>query len=129
MSAEREVLEAAGALVDDFGAGRVEDYFARLAPDATFVFHTAPARLESRDAYRALWDTWVADDGFRVVSCASSGGLVQMLADDVAVFSHDVATTVGTNAGEESLHERETIVFARRDSRWLVVHEHLSAVG
>ena len=33
-------------------------------------------------------------------------------------------------AGEETLHERETIVFAREeDGRWLAVHEHLSAAA
>lgn len=127
MSVESEVLAAAEALVADFGAGRVEEYFARLAPDATFVFHTAPARLTSRAAYRALWDTWVADDGFRVLACTSSDRAVQPLGPDAAVVVHDVATRVATHAGEEELAERETIVFARRDGVWLVVHEHLSA--
>ncbi|WP_258036684.1 nuclear transport factor 2 family protein [Streptomyces sp. SM10] len=47
---------------------------------------------------------------------------------DTAVFSHDVETRVATHAGEETVHERETIVFARGgDGRWTAVHEHLSA--
>lgn len=129
MSVEQEVRQAAAELVEDFGAGRVEEYFDRLAPDAVFVFHTAPARLESRAAYRALWDRWVAEDGFRVVSCSSSGTVVQPLGADAAVFAHDVATRVATAAGEEDLRERETIVFERRRGRWVVVHEHLSAAA
>ena len=128
MSAEQEVRDAADALVDDFGAGRVEEYFARMAPEATFVFHTAPERLTSRAAYRELWARWVAEDGFRVVSCRSSAQVVQVLAADVAVLSHDVATRIATRAGEEDLSERESIVFARVDGAWLVVHEHLSAI-
>jgi ketosteroid isomerase-like protein len=95
---EAEVLAAGDALVADFGGGRVEAYFARLAPDATFLFHTVPGdRLESRAAYRHLWARWEAEDGFRVLRC------------------------------EEDLAEQETVVFARRDGAWLVVHEHLSA--
>ena len=127
MSVESEVLAATDALVADFGAGRVEAYFARMAPDATFVFHTSAERLESRDDYRALWERWVADDGFRVRSCVSSNRVVQVLGPDSAVLAHDVATRVATNEGEEEFAERETIVFARRDAGWLVIHEHLSA--
>ncbi|MER5602556.1 nuclear transport factor 2 family protein [Streptomyces sp. NPDC002265] len=122
-----EVLEAADALVAAFAEGRLDDYFGAFAPDATFVFHTTPQRLSSTAEYRALWDRWVAEDDFRVLSCVSTGRLVQLFGEDTAVFSHDVATVVGSTAGEESLAERETIVFHRAPSgRWLAVHEHLS---
>ena len=120
------VSAAAERLVAAFAAGRVEDYFASFAADATFVFHTTPDRLESRDAYRRLWREWEQEDDFRVVSCTSSNPLVTQLGDEVAVFVHDVATTVSTSAGVESLRERETIVFARRAGEWVGVHEHLS---
>ncbi|MER5753230.1 nuclear transport factor 2 family protein [Streptomyces sp. NPDC002088] len=124
-----EVLKAADALVSAFGEGRLDDYFAAFAPDATFVFHTTPERLTSTADYRALWDRWVAEDDFRVLACTSTGQLVQLLGD-TAVFSHQVETTVSTTAGQETLHERETIVFQRQDSgRWLAVHEHLSAAA
>jgi ketosteroid isomerase-like protein len=118
--------EAADALVRAFAEGRVDDYFACFAPDATFVFHTTGERLESREAYRSLWRSWEADDEFRVVSCSSTNPLVMELGPEAAVFVHDVATRVATSAGEEDLRERETIVFARREGRWLAVHEHLS---
>ncbi len=127
MNVEEEVRVAAAALVADFGAGRVEDYFARLATDATFVFHTSPERLGSRDAYRALWGRWEREDGFRVLECRSTGQRVQVLADDIAVLTHEVATRVEAGGAEEQLAERESVVFARRDGTWLVVHEHLSA--
>jgi ketosteroid isomerase-like protein len=126
-SVSRHVAAAAEHLVAAFAEGRVDDYFACFADDATFVFHTTPERLESREAYRSLWGRWETDDGFRVLSCASSNQLVTPLGDDVAVFVHDVATRVTTSAGDEHLRERETIVFARRQGRWLAVHEHLSA--
>lgn len=128
MSAEDDVRAAAAALVADFGAGRVEAYFARLAPDATFVFHTSPERLGSRDAYRSLWQRWEREEGFRVLACRSSAVVVQVLGDEVAVLSHDVATRLLVGGAEEELTERESIVFARRDRTWVVVHEHLSAV-
>ena len=48
---------------------------------------------------------------------------------DAATFLHDVVTDVVTRTGAETLHERETIVFARQsDGSWLAVHEHLSPV-
>ena len=123
---EVQVRAAAERLVAAFGSGRLDDYFACFADDATFVFYTTPQRLESVDAYRQLWDGWVREDGFRVTGCVSSAVRVQVLGD-AAVMVHDVVTDVETRAGAESLRERETIVFARQgDGRWLAVHEHLS---
>lgn len=124
---ETEVLHAADALVAAFAEGRLDDYFGAFAPDATFVFHTTPGRIDSTDAYRKLWAGWVAEDGFRVERCASTDRKVQLLGD-TAVFTHQVETGVSTGSGAETLHERETIVFHRdsADGRWLAVHEHLS---
>jgi ketosteroid isomerase-like protein len=120
------VLGAARELVAAFGDGRVADYFDAFAPEATFVFYSHPESLGSRAAYRELWERWEREDGFRVLACRSSRARVTMLAADVAVFEHVVDTRVATNAASEQLAERETIVFARRDGRWLAVHEHLS---
>ncbi len=123
---ERQVLEAADRLVGAFGDGRVEEYFACFHPRATFVFYTTDRRLESTAEWRELWDTLERDEGFEVLECNSRGRRVQDLGD-TAVFTHDVRTRVSTHAGEETLHERETIVFAREESgNWLAVHEHLS---
>src|SRR6202012_441152 len=109
---EADVLAAAAALVAAFGAGRVEQYFACFAPEAAFVFHPEPSRLESLGDYRALWDRWEREDGFRIVRCASSNGSVSMVGTEAAVFVHDVDTRVATREGEEDVRERETIVFA-----------------
>jgi ketosteroid isomerase-like protein len=118
--------QAVRELVSAFAEGRLDDYFACFAPDATFVFYTAPERLMSVDEYRALWDRWVADDGFRVVACSTRATNVQRFGE-IAVVTHLVETRVATNAGEDTVHERETIVLVRgADGRWLGVHEHLS---
>lgn len=119
---EAEVLTAAAKLVAHFGAFDRDAYFACFGDDATFTFYNYEHRLGSRPAYEALWDEW-ASDGWRVTSCQSSGGRVQMITNDVAVFTHDVATTF---AGDSTaILERESIVFVRRNA-WLAVHEHLS---
>lgn len=123
---EQEVLTAAAALVRAFASGDSAAYFACFAPEATFVFHTTPQRLGSRAAYEALWKKWVDEDGFAVVSCASSHQHVQALGPDAAVFAHDVATVLEVGGEREELSERESIVFARRDDVWMAVHEHLS---
>ena len=123
---ERQILEAADRLVEAFSGGRVDEYFACFHPRATFVFYTTDRRLESTVEWRELWDSLERDEGFRVLECRSRRRRVQDLGE-TAVFTHDVETRVSTNAGEEILHERETIVFARGEERgWLAVHEHLS---
>jgi len=119
-----EVLATAAALVDAFGRHDTAAYFAAFRPDATFLFHTHPEPLRSRAAYEELWASWEGD-GFRVLSCASAEQAVQDLGD-VAVFTHRVSTRVRLGETEESLDERETIVFARTGDGWLAVHEHLS---
>lgn len=126
---EQQVRDAAAALVSAFGSGDLPAYFGCFASDATFIFHTTSQVLESAGDYRQEWTTWQRDDGFRVLSCTSSEQRVQNLGS-VAVFTHRVRTRVATNAGEEELRERETIVFRRNDDgpgpRWVAVHEHLS---
>ena len=118
------VAEAAAAIVDAFAATDTERYFACFSPEATFVFHTEPQRLDDRAAYERIWEEWLSA-GWRVVSCSSADSLIQVF-DGGAVFSHTVDTTVHTGDGEESYRERETIVFALDGDRLIAVHEHLS---
>jgi uncharacterized protein (TIGR02246 family) len=125
VSPEEEVRRAAEVLVAAFGSGDLEAYFGSFADDATFLFHTTDRLLSSTEEYRQEWARWVAEDGFRVLDCSTQDTAIQLF-EDVAVLTHRVRTTVSTSAGTEVLHERETIVFARRDGRWLAVHEHLS---
>lgn len=123
-----EVLAAAAAIVDAFRANDGEAYFATFAPDASFVFHPEPRRLDSRADYEAVWRGWI-ESGWRVLDCTSSDPLVQT-APGLGVFSHTVATRVDTGAGtEEAYVERESIVFRVDGDRLLAVHEHLSTVG
>lgn len=121
------MLAAADALVGAFAATDTAAYFACISPDATFVFHPEPARLDNRAAYEALWAGWLAA-GWRVVSCTSTDRLVQ-LHGDVAVFTHSVRTTTSENGVETTTDERETIVFTRVGERLIAVHEHLSPVA
>jgi ketosteroid isomerase-like protein len=122
---EAAVLAAADALVAAFAAHDVAAYFAAFDPDATFVFHTHPARLGSRAEYERLWRRWEDEDGFRVLACTSSARRVQLLGE-VAVLTHDVRTRARLGGEETTTEERETIVFARDGDRWVAVHEHLS---
>jgi ketosteroid isomerase-like protein len=119
------VLAAARDLVRAFGEHDTAGYFGCFAPDATFIFYTTAGRLTSREQYQRLWQQWEEQDGFRVLSCRSVRPSVQMLGD-TAVFTHEVATVVRSALGEQTLHERETIVFRREGARWIAVHEHLS---
>ena len=122
---EAEVLSAADAIVDAFQATNTERYFAGFAPDASFVFHPEPARLDNRKAYEELWAGWIAD-GWHVVTCTSSDRLVQTFPGG-AVFSHTVNTTVSVGGTEESYTERESIIFRTDGDGLIAIHEHLSA--
>jgi ketosteroid isomerase-like protein len=122
---EAEVTAAAARIVDAFARTDTEAYFAEFDPAATFVFHPETSRLDNRAAYESLWAGWLAD-GWRVVSCASSEPLVQVLGE-TAIFTHTVVTTAGVPGDDVTTRERETIVFQRQpDGAVLAVHEHLS---
>lgn len=123
----RAVEAAAAAIVDAFAANDAERYFATFAPDASFVFHNEPHRLDDRAAYERLWGEWVAG-GWRVTACASSERRSQVF-DGGAVFSHTVDTSVDTADSPQSYRERETIVFVAHDDGLVAVHEHLSPLS
>lgn len=121
-----EVLAAADRIIDAFGHHRTADYFAGFAQDATFIFYTVDARLESRAEYEQLWASWESKNGFAVRSCVSSNRRVTMMGDDSALFLHDVETVVTMDDDTSTVHESETIVFQRRDGSWVAIHEQLS---
>jgi ketosteroid isomerase-like protein len=117
-------LRAAAELVAAFGSHDTRRYFDAFAPEATFLFHAEPSLVPNRAAYEAMWADWERD-GFRVLSCRSLEPRIDLVTDDVAVFTHGVRTRL---AGvEDEQRERETIIFRRDpEGRWLGVHEHLS---
>jgi ketosteroid isomerase-like protein len=117
-------MQAAVDLIEAFGSHDTQRYFDAFAPEATFLFHAEPALIPDRAAYEAMWADWERD-GFRVLSCQSLEPRVDVVTDDVAVFTHAVRTRLAGVDDEQ--RERETIVFRREaDGRWLGVHEHLS---
>ena len=123
---ENQVLEAYERLVAAFREGRLDDKFARFAPEATVV--DGAQWFGSLDEYRSAWERWAAgqQDGSAVLSVDTRVMKLHMLGD-AAVLVHSIHTRERTNAGEETVHERETIVFARQsDGKWLIVHQHLS---
>lgn len=126
-SSERQVLAAAAHLVERFAAHDRDGYFACFAPTASFIFHTHPEILPSRAAYRTLWREWEKTAKFKVLSCRSSDASATMLADGVGLFTHKVETRVSFDGAEQTVFERESILFQKDEvGRWLAVHEHLS---
>ncbi|GAB13295.1 hypothetical protein ARGLB_037_01460 [Arthrobacter globiformis NBRC 12137] len=122
---EAEVVDAAAKMVEAFSNSRTDDYFACFAEDATFLFHPEDRRLESRSAYRALWETWI-EGGWKVTDCKSTNRRIQ-LHGPIALLTHDVETHTEENGTRETSFERETIVFAKNpDGSVSCLHEHLS---
>ncbi|MDP9166286.1 MAG: nuclear transport factor 2 family protein [Actinomycetota bacterium] len=117
-------MQAAVDVIAAFGSHDTARYFAGFAPEATFLFHAEPQLLANRAAYEELWAAWERD-GFRVLSCRSLHPRIDLVTNDVAIFTHSVRTRLAGDDGEQ--RERETIVLRREsDGRWLGVHEHLS---
>jgi ketosteroid isomerase-like protein len=111
--------------VQAFASGDLEAYFDCFAEDAVFVFHTTDRVLTSTAQYRELWQQWVSESGFAIETCHTSEQIWQVW-EGAAVLAHRVATTSTADGEQSHSDERETIVFAPREGRWLAVHEHLS---
>ena len=121
------VRDAADAIVQAFAATDTARYFAGFSPDATFIFHSEPGRINSRQEYETLWQGWV-ESGWKVTECRTSAPLIQVFPGG-AVLSHTVHTSIDTPEGSDSYTERETIVFTMGQTGALVaMHEHLSTV-
>jgi ketosteroid isomerase-like protein len=123
---EHQVLERAASLVAAFGRHDATAYFEHFASDASFIFYTHHDVLTSRSQWEGLWARWESEDGFRVHSCQSHDGVVQMVGSDVAVFHHTVESRIEMDGQIDTVWERETIVFHLIDGQWTAVHEHLS---
>jgi ketosteroid isomerase-like protein len=113
------------SLVRAFAASDATAYFSHFDPDATFLFHDTPGRIESRASYEEMWAEWERDADFRVLVCESTNQRIQEYAD-TAIFSHDVHTVRSIEGAEDEVYERETIVLRRDGDSWTCVHEHLS---
>tara|TARA_B100001059_G_scaffold162735_1_gene162258 strand:+ start:1427 stop:1828 length:402 start_codon:yes stop_codon:yes gene_type:complete len=121
-----DVMAAIENLVDAFSRHDKEAYFSAFADDATFLFHNQDRLLTSKAEYELEWSRWETEDQFRVLDCESTKQNLQIIGD-TAIFIHWVITTIQTGSGNETSHERETIVMnLNQDGRWLAVHEHLS---
>ncbi len=56
----------------------------------------------------------------------SANQSIKIIDNNVAIFTHDVTTSITNNDGTETLNERETIVFKLQGEKWIAIHEHLS---
>ncbi|MFM8523773.1 MAG: nuclear transport factor 2 family protein, partial [Actinomycetota bacterium] len=61
-----------------------------------------------------------------VNSCKSSNQAIKIVNNNLAIFTHDVTTSITNNDGTDTVKERETIVFSLAGDRWVAIHEHLS---
>jgi ketosteroid isomerase-like protein len=122
---ESEVLEAYERLVTAFREGRWDDKFACFADEATVV--DGALWFSSLDEYRAAWNRWATEqDALPVPLSVDTRVMKLQMLDHAAVLTHSIDSRERTDAGEETVHEVETIVFGKQpDGRWLVVHQHL----
>jgi ketosteroid isomerase-like protein len=122
---ENEVLDAYERLVSAFREGR--DKFGSFADEATIV--DGGRWFGSLAEYTAAWHAWVERVGHLPVPASVETRVMSLqMLGHTAVLVHSIESREGTDAGEETEREIETIVFARQpDGRWLIVHQHLSS--
>jgi hypothetical protein len=125
MDLVQQVRAAANDLIGHFGSGRIDQYFKSFSSQADFIFYTHPQRLTSLSAYQELWKQWEQEFNFEVHSCSSNNQSIRVI-NNIAIFTHDVTTSISNNDGPQVLHERETIIFSNEGNRWIAIHEHLS---
>jgi hypothetical protein len=66
-----DVTSAADRILAANSATDVDTYFGSFGPQATFLFHATPERLNSRDLYEEQWRTWVSE-GWKLIGCQAA---------------------------------------------------------
>lgn len=116
-------------LLTAFGSHDKDTYFSCFHPEATFMFYTVPDMIPNRYEYEQIWTDWEKKLQFKVMGCVSTKQNWQYL-ENTAIFTHHVETKLQTIDGEQTINEKESIVFQLQDSgEWLCIHEHLSPLG
>lgn len=126
---ESEIRQAYERLVAAFREGRWDDKFASFAEEATVA--DGGAWFGSLSEYRAAWNRWAEQQDVLPVPMSVDTRILKLqMLGQAAVLTHAIDSRERTDAGEETTHEVETIVFGRQpDGRWLIVHQHLSPRG
>ena len=128
MSRSAEAVQsAADDVVGAFPRHDRDAYSAALAPDASFIFHNLPERLDSRDAYLARWRRQGEEAHGLHIEGGDSSEPAVVTHGSMAVFSHRMTTRLQFDGHSETRRERETLAFGKNKSgRWLALHRHLS---
>ncbi|MBC7518195.1 MAG: nuclear transport factor 2 family protein [Microbacteriaceae bacterium] len=105
--------------------GRWEAFLDGYRADASLVCYGVTGRIESRDEFRLILETWVRDHNFTISSARSTDRRVQFVGT-AAVFTHILETQFHFDGVHDRKFERETLVFEQVDGSWLCAHEHLS---
>ncbi|MFN3289258.1 MAG: YybH family protein [Acinetobacter sp.] len=126
MNGPHPALIAANDIVTAFGQHNTAAYFDLFETEAQFVFYTHHEKLDNRAEYENLWTEWETQHGFKVLHCESHNQELKVYGD-IALFVHDVHTTVQWDGETNTLEEAETILLKRNDQdQWRAVYEHLS---
>ena len=126
MNGPHPALIAANEIVTAFGQHDTTAYFNLFETEAQFVFYTHHKKLDSRADYENLWTEWETQHGFKVMHCESRNQELKVYGE-IALFTHDVLTTVQWDGETNCLEEAETILLKRNaQNQWLAIYEHLS---
>jgi ketosteroid isomerase-like protein len=85
--------------------------------------------IPNRYEYQKIWREWEENLEFKVMGCVSKNQNWQYF-QNTAIFTHQVETQLKTIDGQQTINEKESIVFQLQDNgEWLCIHEHLSPLG
>jgi ketosteroid isomerase-like protein len=122
-TAVKAILGIEREMVRDFNAGKLERLLAHFHPRVVGFSSTRQERISGRAAMRKTFDYYHQ---------ASSHMKYHIAKPEVHVFGEVAVTTfywtveLGTGRPRHAIRGRGSHVFARKDSKWQIVHEHFS---
>ena len=122
---EAEILAVYDKLLANLLAGRREEFIAGYKPDVSLVCYGVSGRIDCREEFRLLIESWERDNGFEMYSARSTDRRGQFVGT-AAVFTHTLETQFRFDGVTDRKFERETLVFENVDGVWLCAHEHMS---
>jgi len=122
-TATQAILGIEKEMARDFNAGKIERLLGHFHPRVVGFSSTKQERIAGLAAMRRTFDYYHKASSKMKYHVAK---LQVQAFDDTAIATFYWAVELGTGRPRHTIHGRGSHVFARRDGRWQIVHEHFS---
>jgi ketosteroid isomerase-like protein len=122
-SAAQAILAIEKAMARDFNAGKIEQLLGHFHPRVVGFSSTKQERIAGRVAMRRTFDYYHQASSRMKYKIAKP--LVQVF-DDTAIATFYWTVELGAGRPRHVIRGRGSHVFAHKDGKWQIVHEHFS---